>query len=81
MKKLTSVPNLSILSQKLANPLPNDALHFLIGILFGIQNWKFVKPCGEQHNLDLGGAVVVALYKLYHQPPLQKMGSIEDSAK
>ena len=29
MKKLTSVPNLNILSQKLANPLPNVALHFL----------------------------------------------------
>ena len=32
MKKLTSVPNLNILSQKLANPLLNGALHFLIGI-------------------------------------------------
>ena len=34
MKKLTSVPNLNVLSQKLANPLPNVALHFLIGIPF-----------------------------------------------
>ena len=39
MKKLTSVPNLSILSQKLANPLPNLSLHFLIGIPF------FVNRC------------------------------------
>ena len=46
-----------------------------------IQNWKFVKSCGEQHNLYIGGAVVVALYKLYHQPPIQKMGSIDDSTK
>ena len=33
-KKLTSVPNLNIPSQKLPNPLPNQALHFLIGIPF-----------------------------------------------
>ena len=37
MKKLTSVPNLNILSQKLANPLPNVSLHFLIGIPFNKQ--------------------------------------------
>ena len=37
LKKLTSVPNLNILSQKLANPLLNVALHFLIGIPF----WNF----------------------------------------
>ena len=36
---MTSVPNLSILSQKLANPLPNLSLHFLIGIPF------FVNRC------------------------------------
>ena len=34
MQKLTSLPNLDILSQKLANPLPNLSLHFLIGIPF-----------------------------------------------
>ena len=34
MKKLTSVPNLNILSQKLANPPLNLPLHFLIGIPF-----------------------------------------------
>ena len=34
-----------------------------------------------QHNLGLGGAVVVALYKLYHQPAAKKMGSIDDSTK
>ena len=39
MKKLTSVPNLNILSQKLANPLTNVSLHFLIGIPF------FVNRC------------------------------------
>ena len=48
---------------------------------FRFLNSEFVKPCGEQHNLCLGGAVVVALYKLYHQPPIQKMGSIDDSTK
>ena len=45
MKKLTSVPNLNILSQKLANPLPNVALHFLIGIPF------FKKPLKNVQNL------------------------------
>ena len=39
MKKLTSVPDLTILSQKLVNPPQNLALHFLIGIPF------FVNRC------------------------------------
>jgi len=35
-----------------------------------------------QHNLGLGGAVVVALYRLYHQPTkTPKMGAIDDSTK
>merc|ERR1711973_592014 len=34
-----------------------------------------------QHNLGLGGAVVVALYKLYQQPTTKKMGSIDESTK
>ena len=43
MKKLTSVPNLNILSQKLANPPLNLSLHFLIGIPFCglLGNMKF----------------------------------------
>ena len=44
MKKLTSVPNLNILSQKLANPLLNGALHFLIGIPFLLpKDWPIKK--------------------------------------
>merc|ERR1712223_1380198 len=34
-----------------------------------------------QHNLGLGGAVVVALYKLYQQPTTKKMGSNDESTK
>ena len=52
MKKLTtSVPNLNVLSQKLANPLLNLALHILIGIPFSIfcfpqRSWVRA-PAGE----------------------------------
>ena len=52
MKKLTSVPNLNILSQKLANPLPNVALHFLIGIPFEILfSWSLTRG-GENWRLQ-----------------------------
>ena len=43
MKKLTSVPNLDISTQKMANPLPNAPLHFLIGIPFGL--WVELYVC------------------------------------
>ena len=49
MKKLTSVPNLNTLSQKLANPLPNVALHFLIGIPF-FHTLSLIKGCEEKKS-------------------------------
>ena len=52
MKKLTSIPNLNILSQKLTNPLLNVALHFLIGFPF-IKKQEVLSKCtieGAQHK-------------------------------
>ena len=44
LQKLTSVPNLGLLSQKLANPPLNLPLHFLIGIPFSTFStfYKFI---------------------------------------
>ena len=66
MQKLTSVPNLGLLSQKLANPPLNLPLHFLIGIPFLLlkkiltflkKDLKKVKRGSLLGNeeLDLGG--------------------------
>ena len=83
---MTSVPNLSILSQKLANPLPNVSLHFLIGIPF----WKFqpllLKIVGELalNQFDIGdfsflqvekGSRVMAKFTMKRNPSFLMMNA------
>ena len=66
MQKLTSVPNLDILSQKLVNPPLNEDLHFLIGIPFSISINPILTRADYAHHsitspigfLDLATALI-----------------------
>ena len=58
LQKLTSVPNLDIPTQKMANPLPNAPLHFLM---------PFGTPIHKEQNLNLNLELEFPIPEIFNQ--------------
>ena len=71
MQKLTSVPNLDIYTQKMANPLSNLYLHFLIGMpfckIFTVDLTVTTHYIGQIYGADFAKFCgLLRIYELYY---------------